>query len=491
MEIHRHEPDNSETARLLQSELIYESEGHLTGRKKPPMLAYRTFDSTATNSHKKALTRGYIHYSTSGESSNDSCQPNSTYSAANSHEIYGILSETSDKIYVNGIIKSPTDNYSSNYEIANSHSNYQVFYNRKSSICGSIDDLNNHAIWPVNKNPDIIDNYTSTISEDSDTSACDIKQCLMQIEESLLNIEQNLLHVQDLEIPQLNNLLCKRTAINIDCNDEKLQSICKLNCPDERPLSEKNYSNIKISSLINKQRLSRSDNDISIDRNVNFITTNSYNELPQTFNKSLIKKSKTFIDNNYNLSQNSMTNVINCNFKINKKKNSLDETMNFNCENNQKILLNNYFSKTSMPSLNSKDLIQGHKKRDVSRRSINMQSSECLFNEINAKAEEFRKKIKNIAALDKTMINIHNKNDDYQVTEDIGIDKKFVNDNRKVKNKIQNSLKTSESAILPNKLLSLSFSLLLAALLQAVRCLADLVEDTFRSITFDKYALHE
>ena len=63
-------------------------------------------------------------------------------------------------------------------------------------------------------------------------------------------------------------------------------------------------------------------------------------------------------------------------------------------------------------------------------------------------------------------------------------------DNKRKRKKISSrSQSSSENALVPSKLISLSLSLLLAALLQAVRCLTDLVEDAFRSVNCDRSGL--
>ena len=69
-------------------------------------------------------------------------------------------------------------------------------------------------------------------------------------------------------------------------------------------------------------------------------------------------------------------------------------------------------------------------------------------------------------------------------------DKEKCTDNKRKRKKISSrSQSSSENALVPSKLISLSLSLLLAALLQAVRCLTDLVEDAFRSVNCDRSGL--
>ncbi|XP_035729063.1 uncharacterized protein LOC118444675 [Vespa mandarinia] len=117
-----------------------------------------------------------------------------------------------------------------NYEIANSHSNYRVFYDSQTQHQG----IHPHE-WPIESWKDKLEKNQGTRDEGEDKSdkskdsrkssvskklenesedaTCDIEQCLVQIEESLLNIEQNLLHVQDLDLPELRNLLYKSPSI--------------------------------------------------------------------------------------------------------------------------------------------------------------------------------------------------------------------------------------------------------------------------------------
>lgn len=120
-----------------------------------------------------------------------------------------------------------------NYEIANSHSNYRVFYDSQTQHQGVVQPSE----WPIGSWKDKLEkgqrgsdedggerkgdestgqrrsSLTRKLENDSEDTTCDIEQCLVQIEESLLNIEQNLLHVQDLDLPELRNLLYKSPSI--------------------------------------------------------------------------------------------------------------------------------------------------------------------------------------------------------------------------------------------------------------------------------------
>lgn len=121
-----------------------------------------------------------------------------------------------------------------NYEIANSHSNYRIFYDSQTQHQAMMPSWSSEP-WSENRHgePHVMSNESKDNTakrqnnEDSEANTnqsekknepdsetpCDIEQCLVQIEESLLNIEQNLLHVQDLDIPELRNLLYKSPSI--------------------------------------------------------------------------------------------------------------------------------------------------------------------------------------------------------------------------------------------------------------------------------------
>ncbi|KAK0079489.1 hypothetical protein PV325_001206 [Microctonus aethiopoides] len=531
VDTHRYNTQDSESARLIYSEMRHDSEDNSANDKciRPSMFTYKTFDSTIANSHQCAISKRYISDSAASDLSG-SFEHYSTHSAANSHEVYRILSEKCDKIYSTSDVISPSDN-TSNYEIANSHINYPIIYNR----IGDSDENIDGAISPLITTISDIDNLSdkkilscgnSTTSEESVLNASNIEQCLMQIEKSLVNIEQNLLHVHELEIPQLNNFLYKQLTDEKNHSDN-IQNVCSSINNSDRPSSK---MSLGFESLfISDKKLSTSDNDINIEDNINFnqhsSTTQSINDsssievfgncVESDFKKPDLSQ-KTKIDDviNYN------SNVENCHESkklLQRRKNSLDDKSNLSIHKKRKSSLNNYFSKNNMPMINSrktlsqdalekytKESLQTRKKRrELSRHSINTHSSECLSNYVNTKPEEFVKKVKTMCAEaprtsqmefeapKSSRKNIGNK--PIHREEDNVIEKKISINNHKQKSVDSKThlLQYSDSAIIPSKLLSLSFSLLLAALLQAVRCLADLVEDTFRSITIDKYALHD
>lgn len=161
----------------------------------------------------------------------------SSYAVANSHGEHGNPSDIRDRGYKDS---SKNDNLTWNtrpaditYEIANSHSNYRVFYdsetqhqavmppwsselwseNREESHVTSEEPKNNTAKKENNEEYEADTNQSEKKNEPDSETTCDIEQCLVEIEESLLNIEQNLLHVQDLDIPELRNLLYKSPSI--------------------------------------------------------------------------------------------------------------------------------------------------------------------------------------------------------------------------------------------------------------------------------------
>ncbi|CAG5100954.1 Similar to Dram2: DNA damage-regulated autophagy modulator protein 2 (Mus musculus) [Cotesia congregata] len=407
---------------------------------------------------------------------------------------------------------------------------------------------------------------------DTELSCCDIEQCLIQIEESLLNIEQNLLHVQNLEIPQLNNLLNNRFIINNYNRNNDYVNKYQINplSTYKRPSSENskyNYSNYfdnnSTSSLVRScLRLSHSDSDIDIEKNIYLNSPRHDCRLDNddfSYNKysSLLKKSQTLIEDNFKkiqLLSEIKSDFINLNCSdslgrsvklINSKNlcNSFDnngcnsfkdndndyDNEDYDITRVKEILgkkkrinsLSNYFCKSN--SISSSSLINSRKtssqgaiekytrdngfkvrkkRRDICRRSINNTSSDGLLNQINGKSDLLRKKFKTVATTKDIVMSFKklqacNSKGRNLMIQDFDCETKNEDDKKKVidkplKNSTKNQLQANDNnALVPSKLLSLSFSLLLAALLQAVRCLADIVEDTFRSVTFDKYVLRE
>ncbi|XP_015111767.1 uncharacterized protein LOC107037635 [Diachasma alloeum] len=428
-----------------------------TSSRLPP-LHYRTFDSSLADSHKNAFTQRYSRFSPSTESP-DSPEPCSSYSPANSHEIYGALSSESDKIYV-----MPPPDITSTYEIANSHSNYEIF-NDHFNMCDDNEIPEMTLNEPKNiGNSDDMDSKRVRIND----SAYDIEQCLMEIEESLLNIEQNLIYVQDLEIPQLNNLL--QSTIDKKCGDEWPSFVCKSK-----------------SMVFSNEQTSVSNGDSDEGENISLIA--SLDNLPtrQCGNRNSDSTRSLRDTRHRSVNFNSHGDVRKCeegrrNFHR-RRKNSLDVEA---FKRRRKTSLDHcYFSKNNggsggyrkASSHGALEMFAKEKKRRVSG-GTSIKSNDCIFNEINERARDCRRKFDNIctAKSDNTANHI-----DVKIDESMG----------KKNYPRVNSLPNPDNALVPGKLISLSFSLLLAALLQAVRCLADLVEDTFRSVALDKYALQD
>ncbi|CAK9800348.1 hypothetical protein ANTPLA_LOCUS2388, partial [Anthophora plagiata] len=161
------------------------------------------------------------------------------YSVANSHGDQSVSSKNRERSFREQAETEPMawdTRQHTNYEVANSHSNYRVFYDSQVHQT----ELLQAGGWPIESWPEhvfaniqvteehkqksentcnVVEDEpakvgrSKTKSESSTEPSCDIEQCLVQIEESLLNIEQNLLHVQELDIPELRNLLYKSPSI--------------------------------------------------------------------------------------------------------------------------------------------------------------------------------------------------------------------------------------------------------------------------------------
>lgn len=613
VEIHSQETPqrDSESSRLLNVQMNYGFQREADYRPQ----AYKTFDSgnSQTNpavSRLRTRSRNYNcndnscnHNYSSSSITTESHQTSST--SAVCQTIYGTLTpEKSDKLNYNNGAKDKFEKSSINYEselprsdscgkiincLGLTESNNQDYNKIYSSDLNN--DLYEDKMLLSHNNIEIkrTSNFNSTDNsiaasiksdEDIDTelSCCDIEQCLIQIEESLLNIEQNLLHVQNLEIPQLNNLLNNRFIINNynrnnDCvNKYQINPVSTYKRPSSEN-SKYNYSNYfdnnSTSSLVRScLRLSHSDSDIDIEKNIYLNSPRHDCRLDNddfSYNKysSLLKKSQTLIEDNFKkiqLLSEIKSDFINLNcsdslgrsFKLINSKNFCNSFDNNGCnsfndndndndydyENEDYDIkrvkeisgkkkrinsLSNYFCKSNSIStfsslINSrKTSSQGaiekytrengfkvrKKRRDICRRSINNTSSDGLLNKINCKSDLLRKKFKTIAATKdivmsfKQLQDCNNSKGRNLIIQDFDCETKSEDDKKKVidkplKNSTKNQLQVNDNnALVPSKLLSLSFSLLLAALLQAVRCLADIVEDTFRSVTFDKYVLRE
>ncbi|CAD6201226.1 GSCOCG00000031001-RA-CDS [Cotesia congregata] len=564
--------------------------------------AYKTFDSgnsqinpavsrLRTESRHYNCNDSHNHNYSSSSITTESHQTSST--SAGCQTIYGTLTpEKSDKLNFNNGATDKFEKSSINYEfeLPRSDSCSKIIncltesdnqdYNQ--IFLSDLDEdkmllsHNNIEIRSTSNSSSTDNSIAASIKSDEDIdtelSCCDIEQCLIQIEESLLNIEQNLLHVQNLEIPQLNNLLNNRFIINNYNRNNDYVNKYQINplSTYKRPSSENskyNYSNYfdnnSTSSLVRScLRLSHSDSDIDIEKNIYLNSPRHDCRLDNddfSYNKysSLLKKSQTLIEDNFKkiqLLSEIKSDFINLNCSdslgrsvklINSKNlcNSFDnngcnsfkdndndyDNEDYDITRVKEILgkkkrinsLSNYFCKSN--SISSSSLINSRKtssqgaiekytrdngfkvrkkRRDICRRSINNTSSDGLLNQINGKSDLLRKKFKTVATTKDIVMSFKklqacNSKGRNLMIQDFDCETKNEDDKKKVidkplKNSTKNQLQANDNnALVPSKLLSLSFSLLLAALLQAVRCLADIVEDTFRSVTFDKYVLRE
>ncbi|XP_026831106.1 uncharacterized protein LOC113563580 [Ooceraea biroi] len=495
-----------------------------------------------------------------------------------------------------------------NYEIANSHSNYRVFYDSQTQHRAMVPPWPSE-LWPGNhrreshatsedsvakKDSDECrenTNQSAKKNEEDSGTTCEIEQCLVQIEESLLNIEQNLLHVQDLDIPELRNLLYKSPSIerslyedllyadgivpviarnksmSVDSDEEEEeedeeeveeeevwvgQNITIKDNDDEdgnagAPLL--NGSNEEPTDTTNEQNLSRSADDHYVDwidgsnvmqeetrdsshrtdpeKAMNFIP-NSLGKTPRRIVLDEVEENirlcssepeELTITIDYNLNSACAEKKSLFRDKWHSRTNSLDENSIFqnpefiDNQENGKSSLQNIF----LESAENRRLAAGVKARsegalqpDASKRRDRRGShEEKLLQAVEATAEDFRKKLESFASQRRTILadkqrRVTPRSDTLSRSKsptkskrttaarnqdrDNGAGKNTGCDKRKRK-KSGKSQSTTENALEPSKLISLSLSLLLAALLQAVRCLTDLVEDAFRSISYDRSGL--
>ncbi|XP_015599477.1 uncharacterized protein LOC107269767 [Cephus cinctus] len=593
----------------------------------------RSFDSLSrnvnvpysiANSHRNTFqdSNSHSNYDVFSDTSERNCKTSyendSSHSLANSHGIYRILSESSDRTgeMKNNSQENLIPSGEMNYEIANSHSNYQIFYNsqtqyevgddgrgnftRKSLIEAEEYERFQSLIRAQMKSTDVISptrsetSHSSRSTEETSTT-CDIEECLIQIEESLMNIEQNLLHVQDLDIPELKNLLYKSPSIekslfevqdllcteniesakrgklfslNIDDRTENLMYIRSkedspdsdretftndenlLQFTDDKSLSDHAENSANVSSVMNSIFYANAD------KNVHFIP-NSLSKTPvkSSFDrtKENIKASSfdysdftndpnadtSFDDINYNLNNEVDEKGLSDRKKCHSRTNSLDENSIFQNSTDfgdpRKTSLENLFSdsKEYYLEINSKakseDALEQYDnessvvKKSKSSRHTRRRSRDYRLAEVEAKAEEFRKKIENIISsrrsaipnLEGTKVSLRNSKETpenrsnslekspkirktsvdtiNEKDKDSPTSKPFKPNSyeKRKRKKLANRTQSTENALVPSKLISLSLSLLLAALLQAVRCLTDLVEDAFRSVSYDRSGLLE
>ena len=524
------------------------------------------------------------------------------YSVANSHGDHSISSENRERSIREN---AETDQLAwdtrqhTNYEVANSHSNYRVFYDSRTQQR----DLLQTSAWPVepwrehtfgntcvtedttrkSENVEKVDEESKKSSRSqvkSDSSkepTCDIEQCLVQIEESLLNIEQNLLHVQDLDIPELRNLLYKSPSIEkslyevqdllyadgiVPVIGKRKSSTLESEEEDEeddedeeeeeeevwieRTLTVKDNdnedddagagafdaSNEESSDTANAEENNQSgsmddqSNTNCVDGSTVFreasdsnYTEKAMNFIPNSLNKTLPRRivldgtrenirlcssepeEPMIID--YNLNTSCADKKPFCRDKCHSRTNSLDENSKFSNldasdkrETGKSSLQNLLFESTNNNFLDfsgkarSEEMLQNRTSRTNKKGT-----KEKRWTNVEAKTEDFRRKLESISFARTTNLTRPREKsrgtgstDKLQDKEKESVGGKSF-DKRKRKKMSSRSQSSSENALVPSKLISLSLSLLLAALLQAVRCLTDLVEDAFRSVSYDRSGL--
>lgn len=534
-----------------------------------------------------------------------------SYAVANSHGEHGDLAA---HVRARGFKESlKNDNLAwdsrpadMNYEIANSHSNYHVFYDSQtqyqammppwSSEVRSEGHRGESHVTPEepkkstakrdNEEYEATTDSSEKKDEPDSETACDIEQCLVQIEESLLNIEQNLLHVQDLDIPELRNLLYKSPSIehslyevqDLLCADVPRNNSMPFNSEEEEAEENEeeeveeeevwvgqnitikdnddqdgdagapvvNSSNEECSDAVNAdERKSRSADEHYVDRcneksNVlqedsntrmyskkNFVLNSLGKTLPRKIALDEVKENirlcssepeEPAITIDYNLNSACAEKKSLFRDKWHSRASSLDENSIFqNTElgdkqvNDKSSLQDVFLTATGSRRLaaNAKALsegtLQSDRKKWHNRRGSH---EEKLLQAVEATAADFRKKLESFASQRRLILHRQKRIADNAMTrsreksptrskrattaaktaQDNGAGKNAGYDKRKRKKTGKNQ-STSENALVPSKLISLSLSLLLAALLQAVRCLTDLVEDAFRSVSFDRSGL--
>ncbi|XP_043261140.1 uncharacterized protein LOC122402431 [Colletes gigas] len=511
----------------------------------------------------------------------------------------------------------------SNYEVANSHSNYRVYYDSqtqqreflqtsgwpveswKGHLLGSAEVANDKKQKSANLgNVDatrIGESEAKSESGHCSESGCDIEQCLVQIEESLMNIEQNLLHVQNLDIPELRNLLYKspsiekslsevqdllyadgivpakkRKPLTVDSEEENEEDEDEEEEEEEEeevwvdrdlPIKDNDdedddagagafdASNEESSDTANAEENNRSgsaDDRSKVDyANGSTIfreesNSNYMNFIPNSLNKTLPRRvflegtkenirlcssgpeEPTIID--YNLNTTCAEKKLFCRDKCHSRTNSLDENSAFpnfdkhdKHETGKSSLQNLLFETVNSNSLDlsvkarSEEMLRTPRERfskALNKRGID----EKQWTIMEARTKDFRRKIESITSHRRFTVSDANdqkrskaskellsdnathpreksparprrglisgdRNQDKESGDGKGFEKRK---RKKISSRGQSS---SENALVPSKLISLSLSILLAALLQAVRCLTNLVEDAFRSVSYDRNGL--
>lgn len=488
------------------------------------------------------------------------------YSVANSHGDHSVSSKNRCRGNLD-VDQSAWDlRHQGNYEVANSHSNYRVFYDSQAQQR----ELFQASAWPASlkdhlANPGIAAEEEPgksriagvekrTEPEQGNESSCDIEQCLVEIEESLMNIEQNLLHVQDLDIPELRNLLYKSPSIEKSLFEvQDLIYADGLSKPKANPESDEEQGDEEEEEEDEEevwlgQDLAMKDNDDeddagagpfdasnessdtgnveesnrseSVDDRSNCVDPSipdephsGYSErmnfVPNSLGKtprrvalegtkenirlgSLEPEEAVSID--YNFNSTCAEKKLFCRDKCHTRTNSLDENSKFQ---DLESLDKQEAGKSSLRDLSFEAIAScldasGKTKSEGTLENLREKSTHCRGKRaeqkaaVDAKAKDVRERIETIASHRKSIDQKRPMRKDSQ--EKDSADGKCY-DKRKRKKVASRGQSSSENALVPSKLISLSLSLLLAALLQAVRCLTDLVEDAFRSVSYDRNGL--
>lgn len=440
-----------------------------------------------------------------------------------------------------------------NYEVANSHSNYQIFHNTRLDT-----ETNNITSWTEDskllrtddnrEQVEEVERQSVTSPSKSESSAkstessttCDIEECLMQIEESLLNIEKNLLHVQDLDIPELKHILYKSPSVerslfevqDLLCSESSasmmISKLFRSASEDQlqvlqnlvQDMASKNSVNSDDNSLTN-ENLSPLANDPcveqnlsydNVDKNINFLLSNREVTTENEETTSIDQELSEFMQIEKDLSAN------NCDSsslvddeckqrnKFHSRTNSLDEgsiyTEPSDRRERRKTSLANLFSTPLEQRLDSNGKTKSDDTLEKSTSDIvkgRRNSRDDRLASVEAKALEFRRMIEEI--ISKRKLNPRGNPESSEVKSLNKVPgprefrhlqtKKSTGCDKRKRKKAPSRVQSTEKALVSNKLISLSLSLLLAALLQAVRCLTDLVEDAFRSVSYERSGLFQ
>lgn len=430
IQIETSEPCISESARLLNSLIIQSNDSINSSSANCKSTIYKTFNNPVNENLRKIL--------------NKTSKFKITSELTDANEELEFLINNYDNDLDESIktttIEEINENLNDNSLIAN---NDKIININKTS-----DKLNN--IMPFlkenNNCDDDSDDDDNDVTNNLNEQNCayDIEECLLKIQESLLCIENNLLCPQNIENSQLNKLM----------NNYELPTIIN-----------ESINNINTNKNVNKTRINN-----EIDCNINIKSS----ENSSTQNDNNNEEMNLPINNNNNITNSNIKVPINSIFKNRRRKNSNDEIL---CDVKRRKISILKSSNIMIPD-------DSFTKKSNSNYKFNDYKNILKF--------KFKKRFK----FNEKLINIGNKNKSKEEDEDDDDDVSVGNiNNSQITNnnydKINSLDDNNDRALIPSKLLSLSFSILLAALLQAVRCLADIIEDTFKSVGFDKYRISD